>query len=185
MDDLPGLDEIALAKLAREMSMNIRPVAQVFKDFGIDETEYYEISKNEFYKKTLEHFLLEWNSSTSTADRLKFQMQAGAEQLMPIVLRRAMDLKEPLASAIEAAKLAAKMGGIGEVKNGDKQVSDRFVISINLGSDTEGKPIIEKFDKSIAIDANDIGGGVIGTGYEKLGPPSDYDIALASLMEKG
>jgi hypothetical protein len=33
---------------------------------------------------------------------------------------------------------------------------DRFIIQINLGADSDGRPIVEKFNKSIAIDANDI-----------------------------
>ena len=33
--------------------------------------------------------------------------------------------------------------------------SDRCQITMNLGSDLDGKPVIEKYDKSIAIDAND------------------------------
>jgi hypothetical protein len=32
---------------------------------------------------------------------------------------------------------------------------DRFQITINLGADVDGRPVIEKYDKSIAIDAND------------------------------
>jgi hypothetical protein len=31
----------------------------------------------------------------------------------------------------------------------------RFEITINLGADLDGKPIVEKYSKSIAIDAND------------------------------
>jgi hypothetical protein len=34
--------------------------------------------------------------------------------------------------------------------------SDRFSIVINLGSDIDGKPIVEKYDRSIAIDVNDV-----------------------------
>jgi hypothetical protein len=34
--------------------------------------------------------------------------------------------------------------------------ADRFQIVINLGADLEGKPIVEKYDKSIAIDVNDV-----------------------------
>ena len=33
--------------------------------------------------------------------------------------------------------------------------SDRFQITINLGADLDGKPVIEKYDKSIAINADD------------------------------
>ena len=33
--------------------------------------------------------------------------------------------------------------------------SDRFQIVINLGADLDGKPIVEKYDRSITIDPND------------------------------
>ncbi len=33
--------------------------------------------------------------------------------------------------------------------------SDRFQIVINLGADLDGKPIVEKYDRSVAIDVND------------------------------
>jgi len=33
--------------------------------------------------------------------------------------------------------------------------SDRFQITINLGADLDGKPVIERYDKSIAINADD------------------------------
>ena len=33
---------------------------------------------------------------------------------------------------------------------------DRFIIQINLGADTDGRPIVEKFNKSIAINADDV-----------------------------
>jgi hypothetical protein len=33
--------------------------------------------------------------------------------------------------------------------------SDRFIITINLGADLNGNPIVEKYDKSIKIDPND------------------------------
>ena len=185
MPDLPNLDEIALAKLAREMAMNIRPVQQIFTSFGIDETEYYEIQKLDFYKRTLEHFLIEWNATTATADRLKFQSQAGLEQLLPMLIKRAMDGKEPLVAANETGKLVARLGGIGEPKvNGQGNAGERFVITINLGADVDGKAVVEKYDKSIDIDVNDVPGKV-GVGYEKAQLTSAQDIALASLMEKG
>ena len=65
------LDEFALAKLAREMAMNIRPYKAVFEDFNISEEDYYEIAKNEFYIRAKEQFALEWNSALSVNERVK------------------------------------------------------------------------------------------------------------------
>ena len=40
--------------------------------------------------------------------------------------------------------------------------SERFVITINLGADLNGNPIIEKYDKSISINADDVAPNDIG-----------------------
>jgi hypothetical protein len=148
------LDEIKLAKLAREMAMNVRPYAEVFDDFGITETDYYEISKLEFYARAKEQFTLEWNSTISTGDRIKIGSLAYLEQILPMLTRRALDLKEPLPAATDVAKLLARNAGIGEVKS-EKNTSERFMITINLGADVDGKPVIETYDKSIAVETPD------------------------------
>lgn len=149
------LDETMLAKLAREMAMNIRPYAQVFDDFGITETDYYEISKLEFYARAKEQFTLEWNATASTADRIKIGSLAYLEQILPALTRRALDLKEALPAATDVAKLLARNAGIGEAKSEAKGASERFVITINLGADLDGKPVVETYDKSIAVDTHD------------------------------
>jgi hypothetical protein len=151
------LDETKLVKLAREMAMNVRPCEDVFEDFGINKTDYYEISKLEFYAKVKEQFTLEWNATASTADRVKIGSLAYLEQILPTITRRALDLKEPLPAATDVAKLLARNAGIGE-KTETKGASERFVITINLGADVDGKPVVEKYDKSIAVDASDASG---------------------------
>ena len=138
------LDETALAKLAREMAMNIRNYRDIFADYGIDENDYAKIERNEYYRKVKEHFTLEWNSSGSTADRISHQSLAGYEQLMPILIRRAMREDTPLPAAIETGKLLQKTAGIGE-KGLDKANLERFVITINMGDDRE------HYDKPIAV----------------------------------
>jgi hypothetical protein len=148
------LDEPTLLKLAREMVMNIRPYKQVFADFGIDETDYYAIVKNPYYIKAHEHLTQEWNATTSTADRIKSKSLAGLEVLLPKMIARAGSPTEHLSDMIDAAKHLARNAGIGEPGKENKP-SDRFIISINLGADTEGNPIIETYDKSIDVDAAD------------------------------
>jgi hypothetical protein len=148
-------DETKLAKLARELTMNIRPYQAVFADFGIDEVEYYEISQNEFYKKVKEHFAQEWNSTLSTEGRVKLESLATYEQLLPILARRAMQDDTPLPAATEFGKLLAKTAGIGDPRS-ENMAADRFVITINLGADLEGKPIVEHYNKSIEANADDV-----------------------------
>lgn len=144
------LDEFAMAKLAREMAMAIRNYKDIFADFNITEEEYYEIAKHDFYKRAKEQFALEWNSALSAAERVKLISASYAEEVLPIVTRRAMNRDEPLVSVLGAFKQLCQNAGIGDPKNQTANAAERFVITINMGAD------VEHYDKSIAINANDI-----------------------------
>jgi hypothetical protein len=142
-------DEFAMAKLAREMAMNIRNYQLIFDDFGITEEDFYEISKNEFFKRAKEQFAIEWNSTLSATDRTRLIHAAYAEELSPIMGQAVLDDTKPLSDRLDVYKQFCKSAGLGEPKAGPG-ANERFVISINIGGDTQ------KFDKSIAIDPNDI-----------------------------
>lgn len=147
---MADLDEYAMAKLAREMAMCIRNYKDIFADFGITEEDYYEIGKNEFYKRAKEQFALEWNSTLSTADRVKITSAAGAEQGLLTITKRMLDPHEPFPGVLSAFKQLCQNAGIGDPKTSPANASERFVITINMGAD------VEHYDKSITVDANDI-----------------------------
>jgi hypothetical protein len=146
---MADLDEYAMAKLAREMAMAIRNYKDIFADFGVTEEDYYEIAKNDFYKRAKEQFALEWNSTLSTSDRVKITSAAGAEQGLLAVTRRMLDPNEPFPGVLSAFKQLCQNAGIGDPKVEQKS-NERFIIQINLGADTE------TYDKSVAVDVNDI-----------------------------
>jgi hypothetical protein len=54
---------------------------------------------------------------------------------------------------------------------------DRFVITINLGADVDGKPVIEHYNKSLAVDAND--------GVDDAPQPQGVIAAIATSKSKG
>jgi hypothetical protein len=151
---MADLNEIQLAKLARELAMNIRNYKLVFADFGIDENDYQQIEKDEFFRRVKEQFTIEWNAAGSTEERLRIGSLAYLEQLTPIITKRAMREDANLSAATDVGKVLMKMAGVGEPKN-EKVNTDRFVITINLGADVNGKEIVETYDKSIEINAND------------------------------
>src|SRR5436190_23494891 len=123
------LDETQMAALARELVMNIRNYKETFELFGIDETDYQLIEKNEYFRKVKEHIALEWNSTLSTEERIRFQNLAYYEKLSPILTRRAMQPDANLSASTDVGKLLMKGAGIGEAKT-DKGITDRFGITI-------------------------------------------------------
>jgi hypothetical protein len=159
---MTDFDELTLAKLARELVMNIRNYKLVFADYGIDENDYYEIEKNAFFKKIKDHYTVEWNSATSTEDRLRIESLAYLERVYPALARRALDPQESLAAATGFANLLARTAGVGQEKSGPANSSERFVITINLGADTE------TYNKSIEVDPNDVDPSKLGASHGKL-----------------
>ena len=142
------LDETTMAALARDLVLNIRSYKETFAEFGIDENDYQQIEKNEFFRKVREHLIMEWNAIGSSEERTRFIQLAYYEKLSPILTRRAMDPGANLGAATDVAKLLQKGAGIGEDK-GDKPNNERFVITINLGGESE------TYDKAIEVNPND------------------------------
>jgi hypothetical protein len=165
-------DEFAMAKLAREMAMNIRNYKTIFEDFGIDEEQYYEIAKHEFFKRAKEQFAIEWNSALSANDRVKLIMAAYTEEMLPKIGAGALDDSKPLSDRLAVFNSFCKGAGIGEAKpNGNG--AERFVININMGGD------IEHYDKAIAIDVtpeNPVKAAVAERDRPSLTPPNKPDV---------
>lgn len=132
---MADLDETKLASLAREMAMAIRTYEAIFADYGIDEYDFYEISKNPFYQRARDEFALQWNAATSVHKRVELGSAASLELLLPTLAARAKSGTEPLQASNDVAKLLARAAGIGEPKPDRKDPGERFVITINLGDD--------------------------------------------------
>jgi hypothetical protein len=143
------MDEAAMARLAREIAMNIRPVADILDDYGLDEQAFYELdTRNAFFRKVRNEFAVEWNATTSATDRVRAVSAAYLEQALPHLARRMMQAEEPLPAVTEVAKLFGRNAGLGEPKL-DRASAERFQITINLGADSAGKPVIETYDKPL------------------------------------
>ena len=78
---------------------------------------------------------IEWNSAMSTPDRIKIQAAAALEDKLPDLAIRMGNKSEGLPGVVEAAKLFAKIAGVGEREMGAVASGERFSIVINLGAD--------------------------------------------------
>src|SRR5215831_9415844 len=99
------LDETKMAALARDLVLNIRNYKETFAEYGIDENDYQQIEKNEFFRKVREHLILEWNSIHSSEERNRFIQLAYYEKLSPIVVRRAMLPDANLSASTDVLKV--------------------------------------------------------------------------------
>lgn len=133
---LPSLTPSDLAKLAREVVMQIRDLDDILAAFCITPEQYAAIAALPFFKHALEAISIEWNSSLSTAQRIKLSSQAILEDSLTKLGARMTDEKETLPAVVEAGKLFAKLGGVGEADK-SQTIGEKFTININLGGDNK------------------------------------------------
>ncbi len=125
-----------LARLAREIAQNIRETPAILADYKLNQTQLdFLTGHNEFFKQALHHAVIEWNAAGNTQDRIKLQAAAGFEDKLPLLLTRMGNASEGLPGVVEAAKLIAKVAGVGERDVAGAVPGERFTITINLGAD--------------------------------------------------
>jgi hypothetical protein len=125
-----------LARMAREIAQNIREPNVILVDYKLTQAQFdYLFESHEFFKQALHHAIIEWNAAGNTQDRIKLQAAAGFEDKLPLLLTRMGNASEGLPGVVEAAKLIAKVAGVGERDATASAPGERFTITINLGAD--------------------------------------------------
>jgi len=155
------IDEFKLARLARERARNIHSLPDLLNIYELTAEQYAEIEALPYYQRLLEAMNIEWNSSQSTLLRAKLISAAYVEDLLPVVVNRCKNENEPLPAVINGTKLLADIAGMGEKAADTNTPTERFIININLGEDTK-----LKFNKSRAIDVDDIDPNQIGIAHD-------------------
>jgi hypothetical protein len=121
-----------LGKLAREMAVDLRDKVDILRDYNLSEADYENLLKLPTYARLLAALVKEWNSVTSTQDRIKFKSALAFEEGLETLATRMANPNEPLSGAVETGKLLAKIGGIGEGTEGGEK-GEKFSINISLG----------------------------------------------------
>lgn len=142
--------DVKLLKLAREISMDIRPVEEILKSFEVSSSEWDEICTNPTFKQYMRSCIEEWASVTNTQERVRLKSLAFVEEALPEFYARAHDSRESLAAKTEILKTVAKFAGVGAQAEGVMQ-GEKMVVTINLGSDHQ-----LKIERDVTPQGNDI-----------------------------
>ena len=152
---LPAIDVPTLAKLAREVAMDIKERGAILREFGLSYAQYEFLeSSNEFYKAALNAACIEWHAPMSTPDRIRVEAAAILEESLVGLGARMQNKAEGLPGVIEAAKLFAKVAGVGEREAAGAAAGERFTINIDIG----GGQTVTTEVKTIAPNAPHEGG---------------------------
>lgn len=130
---MPQMSVALLARLAREVATDMYELVDVLKNFNLTPDQYARIRTLPFFIHALEDATIEWTSAKNTYERLKLEAAVGLEDAMPSLQARMKKDGEALPGVVEAAKLFAKIAGVGEREQGQSSPGEKFTININLG----------------------------------------------------
>lgn len=134
---MPDISPTDLARLGRDIAMNILEFPKVLQKYNLSQAQYDWLSTyNEFFKNVLSHLIKEWQGIDSTEKRVRAQSLAAFEELLPVLAGRMARPTEKLIEAIEGAKLLASVGGVDSKQQGPRSGGEGFSITIDLGADT-------------------------------------------------
>lgn len=150
----PVLPEEKLVQLAREVVMNIHPLHAILNRYMIEQSQYdVHVKDSPFFKRVVDQYRIEWESATSTSQRIKIKAQVALEDSLLTLAARMVNKDEDLGKATETAKLFARVAG---VDGADKLqgTGEKVIIEINLGADTQIK--FEKEPAALVIEGEAI-----------------------------
>lgn len=155
---MPEFAPVDLAKLAREIAMDIRELDKVLETYKLSKEQYdWLANHHEFFKQALHVSTIEWSSALTTPERVRLESAAILEDALPRLGARMVNQAEGLPGVVEAAKLFAKLAGLGEKEVGDRSPGEKFQININLGGDdklvykSKETPAIEGSTSTVSI----------------------------------
>jgi hypothetical protein len=133
---LPNMTFSDLARLARDIAMDIKERHVVYKEYGLSTTQYEFLeANNDFFRNALQAACIEWHAPLSTGERIKVEAAAILEDSLLGLGARMRNNAEGLPGVIEAAKFFGKLSGVGEREAGAAGAGERFTINIDLGGD--------------------------------------------------
>lgn len=101
---------VDLAALAREIAMDIFPPKQILELHRLTDDEWQRIQENPKFQSMLQEMITEWNSTTSTKERVKMKAATGLESILEIYIRDIADPGIPLIQRVEAGKFLGRLG---------------------------------------------------------------------------
>lgn len=139
---LGGLLDATHVGLAREIAQGIHLLKDILPRYGFrDEADplWHRVRDHAEFQRYLAEAVREWNSADSTAKRIKVKAQASVEASIPELHALIHADRAPLNHRVEAFKMMARLGEVGESHGGAGKGGDGkgFSVTINIGKDNQ------------------------------------------------
>jgi len=139
-----------LAQIANEIALDILPVEDIKKLYGLDDAAWDAMLKHPTFDAMLTDAIKEWNGASNVEKRIRLKAKASIEMSL---LRFHTDMNNPditLASRTEALKTIMKLAGMDQAAPVQVGGTGGWSLQIHIGNQVVGvtpsgpaSPIIE------------------------------------------
>lgn len=138
----PQLSRVVnLARLARDLAQDIFEPDQIRKSHNLNPEQFEQILEDPSFQKMLREMVLDWQSASGTAERVKVKAATAVEVALDSFFQDVTDRSIPLAQRTDALKALMKLGELGERDNVlGAALGGGVSININLGLPGQGQP---------------------------------------------
>lgn len=134
---LTGL--VNLARLARDLAQDIFEPEQIRQAHNLTPDQFEQILQDPGFDKMLREMVLDWQSASGTAERVKVKAATAVEVALDSFFQDITDRSIPLAQRTDALKALMKLGELGEKEALGAGSGGNVSISINLGVPGQGQ----------------------------------------------
>ncbi len=120
------------ARLAWELTADIVPLAEIMRRYDLTFDSLAEKRRDPVFRSVLEEYSRAWNSSLSTADRVRIKAALLVEDGLLDIFRILKAEDSAAAAKLDAFAALARAGDVGPSKNASAQAGERFSVTINL-----------------------------------------------------
>jgi len=125
---------INYAAIAREVAMDILPLAEILELHKLSTEEWLRISSHPKFVEMLNNLVQEWNSASNVRERVKIKAATGLEMQLETYITDIADPDIPLAQRVEAGKFLARLGELDGKEIIGGAGGNAFTINLNIGN---------------------------------------------------
>lgn len=143
---------INLSRLARDLAQDIYEPDQIRQTYALTQEQFTTILADPNFSRMLREMIVDWNSASGTAERVKVKAATAVEAVMDSFIADIVDKSIPLVQRTDALKALMKLGELGERELlGQAGAGGSVSIQINLGTPGQGQA-----PKTVTIDADPV-----------------------------
>lgn len=147
MNSIPPLSSttsarlVNLAKLAREIAIDMLPVEEVLRFNQISDEDWEKIQADPRFDAMLASMINDWNAAGNVKQRVQLKAATGFESFMEHLIEEGHNPNVPLSQKVELGKLLVKIGELEAQRDG-LAGGQQMLVQINIGEEPKNVSVI-------------------------------------------